>query len=196
MRLASCLLALLLLLPAASAQPSPALPSCEWCGTGEAPDDLRWETTIAGPDEPGERLTLSGTVYEPDGTTPAPDVVLYLYHTNAEGIYPKRGDETGNARRHGYLRSWVRTDDRGRYRVHTIRPAPYPGRHEPAHIHITVEPPGGDEFWIDSVVFDDDPLLTAEERADRDDRGGSGIVTLTRDDEGRWIGTRDIVIIE
>jgi len=196
MRLLCCLLLPIAFLAAACAQPSTPLPDCEWCGTGEAPSELDWETTIAGPDEPGERLTLSGTVYEPDGTTPAPNVVLYLYHTNAEGVYPKRGNETGNAQRHGTLRSWVRTDERGRYRVHTIRPAPYPGRNEPAHIHITVQPPGSDEFWIDSVVFDDDPLLTAAERADRDDRGGSGIVTLTRDDEDTWQATRDIVIIE
>ncbi len=175
---------------------STPLPACEWCGTGEAPDGLGWTTTIASPDEPGDRLVVTGTVYEAAGVTPAPGVTLYFYHTNNDGVYPKRGDETGNGRRHGYLRSWIRTDERGRYRIATIRPAPYPGRADPAHIHITVQPPGAEEYWIDSIVFDDDPLLTPARRAALDDRGGSGITSLRRDEQGVWHGTRDIVLVE
>lgn len=174
--------------------PSAALPACEWCGTGEAPDRLEWTATIAGPDEPGERLVVTGTVYEADGVTPAQGVVLYLYHTDATGIYPKRGDETGNAQRHGYLRAWLRTDEHGRYRVETIRPASYPTRTEPAHIHVTVQPPDREEFWIDSIVFDDDPLLTPARRAALKNRGGSGIATLRQDEQGVWHGTRDITL--
>jgi protocatechuate 3,4-dioxygenase beta subunit len=164
------------------------LPDCEWCGTAEAPKQLSWRTTIAGPDEPGDPLVISGTVYQPDGRTPAPDVVLYAYHTNNEGIYPKRGGETGNARRHGYLRGWLRTNERGQYEITTIRPASYPTRTEPAHIHVTLQPPGQEEYWIDSVLFEGDPLLQ------EDDRKGSGVVPLSRDERGRWIGRRDIVL--
>lgn len=80
------------------------LPSCEWRGADEAPDSLSWQISIAPPDEPGDSLIVTGTVYRPDGRTPAPGVILYVYHTNAQGIYPKKGDETGNGRRHGYLR--------------------------------------------------------------------------------------------
>ena len=172
----------------ATAQDRRALPDCEWCGADEAPDSLSWQATIAGPDEPGEPLVISGTVYRSDGETPAPGVLLYVYHTNAEGIYPKRGDETGNARRHGYLRTWLRTDERGRYRFTTIRPGTYPSRSEPAHIHMTVQPPGEEEYWIDSIVFEGDSLLTAE------DRNGTGLVRLTRDEEGVWRGRRDVVL--
>ena len=103
---------------------------------------------------------------------------------------------TGNERRHGALRGWLRTAPDGRYRVTTIKPAPYPGRREPAHIHVTVTPRGGDEDWIDSVVFDDDPLLTADERDGRRGRGGSGIVTLERDADGVLHAVRDIVLPE
>jgi protocatechuate 3,4-dioxygenase beta subunit len=56
-----------------------------------------------------------------------------------------------------------------------------------------VQPPGGEEVWIDSIVFDDDPLLTPARRAALDGRGGSGVVTLRRDEQG-WHGTRDIVL--
>lgn len=172
---------------AAPAREGP-LPDCEWCGTAEAPEALSWRTTIAGPDEPGEPLVLSGTVYQPDGRTPARDVVLYAYHTNREGVYPKRGGETGNARRHGYLRGWLRTNNRGQYEITTIRPGSYPTRSEPAHIHVTVKAPGKEEYWIDDFVFEGDPLLQEE------DRQGSGVVRLTRDAQGRWTARRDIVL--
>lgn len=194
--LAPTALALLLLAcgsPATGAA-SGELPDCEWCGAREAPAELSWRARIAPPDEPGERLVLEGTVYLADGETPAPGVVIYAYHTDAEGIYSKRGDETGNGRRHGRLRAWVRTGEDGRYRFDTIRPASYPDSSEPQHVHMTVLPPGGEEWWIDSVQFTDDPLLTERERRRMRNRGGSGIVTPERDGDGVWRVTRDVVL--
>ncbi len=165
-----------------------ALPACEWCGTAEAPDELDWQTTIAGPNEPGEALVITGVVYQADGETPAPDIVLYLYHTNADGLYPKRGDETGNAQRHGYLRAWLKTNADGQYQFTTIRPGSYPTRTEPAHIHMTVKEPGKDEYWIDTIHFVGDPLLTEE------DRESDGLITVQQDAEGVWHGQRDIIL--
>ena len=75
-----------------------------WGGTSEAPNDVSWSTRIASAEELGERLVVVGTVYLEDGLTPAPGVLIYAYHTNAQGKYPKRGDEAGNGRLHGYLR--------------------------------------------------------------------------------------------
>jgi len=57
---------------------------------------------------PGPKLKVTGTIYQPDGKTPAPNVILYVYHTNQEGIYATRGDETGWAKRHGYIRGWIK----------------------------------------------------------------------------------------
>ena len=54
--------------------------------------------------ETSPKLKITGTVYQNDGKTPAEDVILYIYHTNREGIYQTRGDETGWARRHGFIR--------------------------------------------------------------------------------------------
>jgi hypothetical protein len=42
--------------------------------------------------------------------------------------------------------------------------------------------------------FDDDPLLTKGERAKEERRGGSGIIKLTKNQNGVWIGRRDIVL--
>jgi len=164
-----------------------------------APDSLSWQTVIAPEDEPGERLVISGTVYKPDGTTPAEGIVVYVYHTNVEGIYPKRGDETGNGRRHGYLRGWMRTNENGRYRFHTIKPGAYPSRKDPAHIHMTISGSGIPEYWIHSTWFAGDPLITERLKQERlsgleHTGGSSNIIALHRDEKGVWRGKRDIVL--
>jgi protocatechuate 3,4-dioxygenase beta subunit len=186
-----------LLVPAALfGQSRPDLYQCEGCEAihEHAFDDLTPRVVIGAAGEPGDRLVLTGTVYAPDGRTPAAGVVVYFYHTNAEGVYPTRGDERGWDRRHGYLRGWIRTGANGEYRVETIRPSPYPGRSDPAHIHIIVKEPERREYWIDEVVFTDDPLVTARYRERVTNRGGSGIVTPRRDEAGVWLVRRDIVL--
>lgn len=173
-----------------------ALPpaECEGCGAWDAPAALSWDARIAPPGEPGVPLVVSGTVYLPGGRVTAAGVLIYAYHTDATGRYPGGANGTGHARNHGRLRGFARTDANGRYRFTTIRPAPYPGRADPAHIHVTVTPPGGEERWIDDVEFDDDPLLTSEQRARRKRLGGSGIVRVTRDARGVLHTRRDIVL--
>lgn len=124
------------------------------------------------------RLAVNGVVFKADGKTPAPGVILYIYHTDQTGVYPSRGDEKGWGRRHGYLRGWMKTNEKGEYKFFTRRPAAYPGRTDPAHIHIIIKEPDKNEYWIDEFVFDDDPLLTPERRKKLEDRGGSGILMI------------------
>nr|WP_295923274.1 intradiol ring-cleavage dioxygenase [uncultured Dyadobacter sp.] len=138
-------------------------------------------------------LGIHGTVFKADGKTPAPDVVLYLYHTNEKGIYPKKGDEKGWARRHGYIRGWVKTDQKGFFKFGTLRPGSYPGSDEPAHIHVIVKEPGINEYYVDEFLFSDDPLLTPERKQKLENRGGSGIVQLV-DVGNMFKGGRNIVL--
>lgn len=178
------------------AQSRPDLFRCEGC---EAIHErtfrgLTGAATIPPAGEAGERLVLGGRVLQPDGVTPAPDVVVYAYHTNAAGVYPTRGIERGWDRRHGYLRGWIMTGPDGEYRFETIRPGPYPGRSDPAHIHLIVKEPDRREYWIDEVVFLDDVRVDERYRGAQGNRGGSGIIRLTRDPSGTWIGRRDIVL--
>ena len=42
---------------------------------------------------------------------------------------------------------------------------------------MTIKEPGKNEYYIDSIVFDDDPLLTRDERSKLENRCGSGIVS-------------------
>lgn len=59
---------------------------------------------------------------------------------------------------------------------------------------MIVKEPGRQEYWIDEVVFTDDPLVDARYRARVEGRGGSGIVTPTRDSTGTWQVRRDIIL--
>ena len=178
------------------AQSRPDLFQCEGCEAirEHSFDNLSWSTRIPPAGEPGDPLVLTGVVYQTDGKTPAPGVIVYAYHTNTGGVYPTRGDEQGWGRRHGYLRGWAKTNERGEYRFETIRPGGYPGRTDPAHIHMIVKEPDRQEYWIDEVVFEDDPRVTDRYRTAQQNRGGNGVIRLSRDQSGGWSGRRDIIL--
>jgi protocatechuate 3,4-dioxygenase beta subunit len=154
---------------------------------------LRWQASIAEQDEPGEPLEMRGVIYRSDGKTPAPDLILYVYHTDANGYYSPAPDQA-HGRRHGHLRGWMKTDREGRYQFRTIRPVPYPNGRVPAHIHAIVKEQERNEYWIDEYVFGDDSLLTRKERSLMQNRGGSGVVDVIRKKNGLWVGYRDIVL--
>jgi protocatechuate 3,4-dioxygenase beta subunit len=139
------------------------------------------------------QLKLTGVVFEKDGKTPAENVVLYIYHTDRNGVYVKQGNEEGWAKRHGYIRGWIQTDQAGKYTFYTFRPAAYPNRMEPEHIHITVKEPTKSAYYIDAIVFDDDPLLSEQKRNALNNRGGSAIVHPVSVD-GMLTIRRDIIL--
>jgi protocatechuate 3,4-dioxygenase beta subunit len=139
------------------------------------------------------KMIVTGTVYKPDGKTPANGVIIYAYHTDRSGVYPTKGDEKGWARRHGYIRGWTKTDENGRYTFYTFKPETYPSRTEPAHVHLTVKEPGKQEYWIDSIQFEEDELLTKKVREKMGNRGGFGIVKLK--EKGSFLlAERDIIL--
>ncbi len=149
--------------------------------------------TLPDYDQTEPKLKLTGTVFKKDGKTPAENVILYIYQTDRNGIYATKGTEQGWAKRHGYIRGWIKTDKTGKYTFFTFRPGAYPGGIEPEHIHITVKEPNKNEYYLDEFVFDDDPLLTQEEKENLEKRGGSGIVKPKFED-GILTLNRDIVL--
>lgn len=62
---------------------------CEGCeAIYESPvpfENLNEVDTMPIFNEQGPKLAISGTVYKSDGKTPAPGVVLYVYHTDQIG---------------------------------------------------------------------------------------------------------------
>ena len=174
-------------------EPVVGLP-CEGCEAvfEGRPGHVSSTARIAPESEPGEKLIIEGTVLDAAGK-PAPGVVVYAYHTDAKGLYPPDEKAPGAwSRRHGLLRGWATTDDEGRYRFETIRPASYPNTRNPQHVHMHVIEPGRCTYYIDELLFDDDPLLTADERARQPGRGGTGIVTVSGDAARGWKVRRDI----
>ncbi|MFU7527505.1 hypothetical protein [Qipengyuania sp. ASV99] len=149
---------------------------------------------IAGPGEPGDALIATGTVYLPDGRTPASDVIVYAHHTNAQGYYAGGDPNASGSARHGKLKGWVRTDDAGLYRFETIKPAPYPSMTMPAHIHLYISEAGRPTYYIDDIVFAGEFAVDVEYRAAQELRGGSGITMLERNADGVLVARRDIIL--
>ena len=199
-RVASAFLALwLVLLPsvpavASAREPVVGLPceNCDGIFVG-MPARLGWDARITQKGLTGEPLIVEGTVRDKNDK-PAPGVVVYAYQTNADGVYPPDDRTKGTAaEHHGALRGWAKTDSKGRYRFTTIRPGAYPGREDPQHIHMHILEPGRCTYWIDGVLFDDDPRLTSPERLKMmSSRGGRCIGKPGKDASGRWHVHRDI----
>jgi len=139
------------------------------------------------------KIKIVGTVYQKDGGTPASNVILYIYHTNRKGLYEKKGNEKAWGKRHGFIRGWVKTDEDGKYTFFTFRPAAYPNGREPEHVHMTVKETDKNEYYIDDIMFIDDPKLTTSEIQNLKNRAGSGIVEL-KTEGGILVARRNIIL--
>ncbi|MFC0774943.1 dioxygenase family protein [Terrimonas alba] len=170
--------------------------SCEGCeAIHESPipfDQLNNIDTLPDFNDPGPKIEISGVIYQSDGKTPAPGVVLYVYHTDQKGVYPTKGDEKGWAKRHGFIRGWIKTGKDGFYKFYTLVPASYPNSRNPQHIHPTIKEPDFNEYWIDEYLFEGDPYLQ-EEKSNRPPRGGNGIINPVMKD-GMLRATRNIIL--
>ena len=168
---------------------------CDWMFLG-MPKAMNAVDTCAGWNEKGtSRIQITGTVYQRDGKTPAPNVIVYYYHTDIHGKYTPNSSVPKGAERHGYLRGWVKSDQAGHYSIFTIRPASYPGTDFLAHIHVFIkEPKLNKPYYIDEFLFDDDPLMTPERRKGHANRGGNGILTLVKKGNGLWVAKHDIML--
>lgn len=164
-------------------------PAVNWCGAIDAPENVSWKSVLPKKSDADLPLIISGTVYQADGRTPAPNVLIYFYHTDREGRYGRGNGEA----RHGHFRGWMLTDNQGRYEFSSIIPAPYPERKFAAHVHMTLTGQNFREDSIDSILFENDRLITAEERNSAGKKGGfNPIVKLEKSSRGIWQARRDI----
>lgn len=171
---------------------------CEGCeAVYDSPipfENLTHVDTLPDFSEAGPKLEISGIIYHRDGTTPAKDIVMYLYHTDQNGFYSNKFNDTGWAKRHGYIRGWIKTNEKGEYRFYTLRPAPYPNATFPAHIHPTIKEPGKTPYWIDDYVFDDDKFVDDTYRRRAENRCGDGILKLVKNESGVFTAKRDLIL--
>lgn len=160
------------------------------------PKEMNNTDTSAGWYEAGKKLLVTGTVYQIDGRTPAPNVIVYYHHTDNNGYYSPGDGTPFNSTRHGHIRGWVKTDSAGRYSIYTIRPGPYPKVEDPEHIHLIIKEPNiANEYWINDLVFDDDPRLLPfrKKHPEVNPRCGSGTLRVLLGDSMQ-IAEHDIVL--
>ena len=115
----------------------------------QAPSHLTSSGRIAPEGEPGVPIVISGTLVAPDGKTPAGGVTVYAYQTDAKGQYRRSQQAGENGENEPRLRGWVKTDDKGHFEFATIRPAPYPSRNVPAHLHLQLWGAGFPRQWFE-----------------------------------------------
>ncbi|CAN5597407.1 hypothetical protein BH10ACI1_BH10ACI1_26370 [soil metagenome] len=165
-------------------------PAVNWCGAIDAPDDVSWKTALSKKSDKDEAMIISGTVFGSDGKTPAPNILIYFYHTDSDGFYGRKGD--GEAL-HGHFRGWLLTGTNGKYEFSTIKPAPYPGRDIPAHIHSTMTGINFKENGNNTIWFEGDKLISQKERdmAEKKDEFNF-ILKLEKGADGILRGTRNI----
>lgn len=160
------------------------------------PKEITSTDTSAGWYEKGQKLMLTGTVYQIDGKTPAPNVIVYYHHTDNDGYYSPGDGKPENSTRHGHIRGWVKTDENGKYTIYTIRPGAYPNVQDPEHIHLIIkEPDIANEYWINDLVFDDDPRLLPfrKKHPEVNPRCGSGTLRVLLKDSLQ-IAEHDIIL--
>jgi catechol 1,2-dioxygenase len=137
-----------------------------------------FQTKLAGPDEPGERLVISGKVTSADCRSRLPNTLIEVWQANQAGLYDtnKPGDFTEHVEFR--LRGMMLTDQRGNYEFETIMPGRYPvppnlpglekyaGLTRPAHIHFRVS----ESLHVPlttQLYFKDDPFIAKDPWASR-----------------------------
>ena len=156
----------------------------------ETPEAVPSVATLSTWGEAGAPLVVTGHVYAADGKSPVAGATIYLYHTDARGLYSENVTAGPPQPR---IKGYVRTDRDGAYEFRTSRPGSYPGSRNPQHIHAKISGPDIAERYIDEYWFEDDPFVTDEMREKFKGHGKfSPILKLTRDAAGVFRAKRDI----
>src|SRR6516165_533498 len=132
-----------------------------------------FQAKLAGPNESGERLIISGKVYTSDCRSHLPNTLIEVWQANSAGQYDT--DKPGNFTEHVdfHLRGMMLTDQQGNYEFETIMPGRYPvppnlpglekyaGLTRPAHIHFRV----AESLHVPlttQLYFKDDPYISKD----------------------------------
>jgi protocatechuate 3,4-dioxygenase beta subunit len=126
----------------------------------EAPSAAPSNARLTQAGEPGQPLTVSGTVISADGK-PIPGASLYVYQTDAEGYY---GVKPASDSRNPRLKAFLRSAADGSWSFETIRPGSYPSSRVPGHIHFEVTARGFTSRVFE-IVFEGDPFVTETMRS-------------------------------
>ena len=155
--------------------------------TANAP--LLQNNQLADIAEPGNRVIISGRVYNLDCLKVIPDTEIDIWHADDAGNY----DNTGYN-----LRGKVITNSQGFYIFESIKPGLYlnGSNFRPSHIHFKITPPGFSTL-ITQLYFTGDPYISTDAAASIDSGvfdATNRIIPLSLNANGVLEGTWDIVI--
>ena len=121
--------------------------------------DAPWRTRLCPADEPGEPLSISGTVTAAMDCRPIADATLDIWQTNRRGLYSNLlGRENPSRPGTFNLRGRIKTDNEGGYRFQSIVPGRYPlfwPLTRPRHIHVMTTHPLLEPLTT-QIYFEDD----------------------------------------
>src|SRR4026208_2027688 len=121
---------------------------------------------ITAPHEPRHKIRVICKGKKDAGKV-IPGALVYLYQTDAKGWYaadaPHVQMNEGDMR-HARLFGYVKTNEQGKFELHTVKPSGYPKSDLPAHIHVHVTADGYGAY-VNEFLFDDDERLVGEIRA-------------------------------
>lgn len=124
-------------------------------------------TEMAGPDVPGQRISIEGRVYDGNGA-PVTDALVELWQADAQGNYAGADQPGASSGFRGFGRA--PTDATGHFRFSTIMPGAVPGpgdSMQAPHVAVTVFARGLLKHLVTRIYFPDgeghaaDALLNA-----------------------------------
>lgn len=124
------------------------------------------QVALAKPDEPGERLTLSGIVYANDCTTPIAGVMVDVWAANTTGCYNNSNQCSPHADDRFNLRGRMLTNANGAYAFSTVKPGRYlnGATYRPSHVHFKINAPG-QPIVTTQLYFEGDPYIPDDQWA-------------------------------
>jgi protocatechuate 3,4-dioxygenase beta subunit len=158
-----------------------------------AEDQLNNTDTIPDYRSKTNKLKLTGVIYQSDGVTPAKDVILFIEQPDENGDFDLRraGEE-----RYVFHRSWVKTDEDGRYTFYTFVPGNDRRYNQMQQIFPIIKETSKPEVQLESLLFDEDPMLTKRCRKQLARNGNTARILTTKKEDGLLVAVKDIVLPE
>lgn len=144
---------------------------------------------LASTDEQGDRMIISGRIFNLDCSEYIPNAVVDVWHADHEGDYDNNGYN---------LRGKTTSNVQGFYMFETIKPGKYlnGAAFRPAHIHFKITAPGYPTV-ITQLYFEGDPDLSSDAASSITSGAFDArhrIIPLTENNDNVLEGTWDIVI--
>ena len=156
-----------------------------------AEDQLTNTDTIPDFRSKTNKLKLTGVIYQSDGVTPAKDVILFIEQPDEDGDFDLRHADD---KRYVFHRSWVKTDADGRYTFYTFVPGNDRRYNQMQQIFPVIKETSKEEVKLESLLFDEDPMLTKRCRKRLEKKGNTARILTTKKEDGILVAEKDIIL--